>query len=162
MAKQFPTHIVAVYGVVENELGEVLLLKHRQKGTWMFPGGQVENGENLMEALARETMEESGMAIEIGRLFSVESNTCTNKGYGGYKHVPTKVMLGFACKHVRGAFRESGETSAGCWVARDKAAELLDSPLREKYLEYLAFAGTVQYQAYVTNPEYTLQYNREI
>jgi len=162
MAKHFPTHIVAVYGVVENERGEVLLLKHRHKGTWMFPGGQVENGENLMEALARETMEESGMEIEIGRLFSVESNTCTYKGYGGYEHVPTKVMLGFICRYVGGTFRESTETSAGCWVARDKAPELLGSPLREKFDDYLAFTGTVQYQAYVTRPAYSLQYRREI
>jgi ADP-ribose pyrophosphatase YjhB (NUDIX family) len=162
MAKQFPTHIVAVFGVVENERGEVLLLKHRQKGAWMFPGGQVETGENLIEALLRETMEESGMAIEVGRLFCVDSNTCTYKGYGGYAHVPTKIMFGFMCKYVGGAFRESDETTQGRWVARDQALELLGDPLREKYRAYLEFSGGIQYSAYVTKPAYALQYRREI
>jgi len=162
MAKQFPTHIVAVFGVVENEQGEVLLLKHRDKGTWMFPGGQVETGENLIEALERETMEESGMTIEAGKLFCVDSNTCTYKGYGGYKHVPTKVMFGFACKYIGGTFRESGETTEGRWVARDEVPDMLIDPLREKYLAYLGFEGGIQYSAYVTKPAYALQYRREI
>jgi len=162
MAKHFPTHIVAVFGVVENARGEILLLKHRQKGGWMFPGGQVETGENLIEALQRETMEESGMAIEVGRLFCVDSNTCTYKGYNGYKHVPTKVMFGFACQYASGTFRESDETSEGCWVARDQAMELLGEPLRSKYRAYLEFGGGIQYSAYATKPAYALQYRREI
>ncbi len=32
-----PTHIVAVGGVVENERGEILLVKDRNG--WVFPGG---------------------------------------------------------------------------------------------------------------------------
>ena len=162
MAKHFPTHIVSVYGVVENGQGEVLLLKGRRKGTWMFPGGQVETGETLIDALLRETIEESGMEIEVGRLFSVESSTRSYKGYGGYKMVPTMVILGFTCKYVSGVFRESDETTEGRWAARDEALELLSSPRREKYQEYLAFDGEVQYQAYVTKPAYALQYTRKI
>ena len=63
--KQFPTHIAAVFGIVENDKNEILLLKHREKAVWMFPGGQVEAGENLIDALLRETREESGMDIEV-------------------------------------------------------------------------------------------------
>ncbi|GEM_PF-3094732 len=95
--KRFPTHIVAVFGVVENENREVLLLKHRHHDIWMFPGGQVEVGENLVEALIREAREESGMEIEVGRMFCVTSNTCTYPGYDGYDTVPSKVIMGFAC-----------------------------------------------------------------
>jgi len=162
MAKQFPTHIVAVFGVVENEQGEVLLLKARDKNAWMFPGGQVETGENLIEALQRETMEESGMAVEVGKLFCVDSNTCSYKGYGGYEHVPTKVMFGFICRHISGFFRESDETTEGRWVARDEALDMLIDPLREKYRAYLDFARGIQYSAYVTKPAYALQHRREI
>lgn len=39
-----PTHIVAVGGIVENEKGEILLVKVRNG--WVFPGGQVEVGWN--------------------------------------------------------------------------------------------------------------------
>ena len=43
--KQFPKHIVAAGGIVENDQGEILLVKHCDHKTWAFPGGQVENGE---------------------------------------------------------------------------------------------------------------------
>ncbi|MBD8498573.1 NUDIX domain-containing protein [Paenibacillus arenosi] len=59
-----PTHIVAVGGIVKNEEGQVLLVR-TQHGGWVFPGGQVENGENLMVALSREIKEESGIDIEV-------------------------------------------------------------------------------------------------
>ncbi|HMM32912.1 MAG TPA: hypothetical protein PKB13_14175 [Clostridia bacterium] len=48
--KRFPTHIVAVAGIVENDKGEVLLIKNLY-GEWVWTGGQVENGETLFEAL---------------------------------------------------------------------------------------------------------------
>lgn len=37
-----PLHIIAVGGIVENEQGEILLVKTRRDGKWVFPGGQVE------------------------------------------------------------------------------------------------------------------------
>lgn len=55
-----PTHIVAVGGIVENEQGDILLVKTHH-GWWVFPGGQVEAGENLIDALSREIKEESGI-----------------------------------------------------------------------------------------------------
>jgi 8-oxo-dGTP diphosphatase len=57
--KQFPTHIVAVDGIVENERNEILLVKNRDKEVWTVPGGQVEIGENLIDALIREIKESS-------------------------------------------------------------------------------------------------------
>ena len=51
-----PTHIVAAAGIVVNSNGEILLVKNNRRG-WEFPGGQVEVGENLIEAVKREIME---------------------------------------------------------------------------------------------------------
>ena len=55
-----PTHNVAAAGVVENEAGEILLVK-TYNGSWVFPGGQVEVGENIIDAVKREILEESGI-----------------------------------------------------------------------------------------------------
>lgn len=56
-------------GVVLDEAGRVLITRRasnsHQGGLWEFPGGKVEEGEPLLEALARELEEELG--IEIGR-----------------------------------------------------------------------------------------------
>ena len=49
---EYPTHIVAVMGIVRNEKNEILLIKSPLRG-WEPPGGQVENGEDLITALER-------------------------------------------------------------------------------------------------------------
>lgn len=53
-----PTHIIAAAGVVTNEKDEVLLVKTYNSG-WVFPGGQVEVGENVIDGVKREIMENS-------------------------------------------------------------------------------------------------------
>ena len=54
-------------GVIKNNLGQILIAKRpldvHQGGLWEFPGGKVEAGETLAQALARELREE--LAIEV-------------------------------------------------------------------------------------------------
>jgi len=38
----------------------------RAPGFWCFPGGEVEPGESLEEAIRREMMEELGLAVSVG------------------------------------------------------------------------------------------------
>ncbi len=161
--KQFPTHIVAVYGIVENDKEEILLLKHRYHNVWMFPGGQVEIGENLIDALIRETKEESGMEINVNKLFCVSSNTCTYKGYNGYDIIPTKVVMGFTCTYNRGEFCDSDETTESLWVSKDNVLDFITVPdFIDKYKAYLNYTGDIQYLEYSTRPEYNLRMNRLI
>lgn len=55
-------------GVVLNDKGEVLLSKRgkhlHQGGLWEFPGGKVEAGEHVFDALVREFQEEVNITIE--------------------------------------------------------------------------------------------------
>lgn len=54
-------------GVIENELGEILIarrLQHlHQGGKWEFPGGKVEVNESPLEALTRELAEEVNLRV---------------------------------------------------------------------------------------------------
>jgi len=58
---------VRVYGLLINEHNELLLSDEREYGTdfTKFPGGGVELGEGLIEALKREFMEECNADIEV-------------------------------------------------------------------------------------------------
>jgi ADP-ribose pyrophosphatase YjhB (NUDIX family) len=44
-----------------------------ERGLWEFPGGSVELGERLADALRREIREEYGVEIEVGELLTVIS-----------------------------------------------------------------------------------------
>ena len=61
---------VAVGAVILNEKGEVFLSKRSQntsneQGCWETPGGSVDIGETLEQAVHREIMEEYGIEIEV-------------------------------------------------------------------------------------------------
>jgi mutator protein MutT len=56
--------------------GEIILMRRALdpgKDLWTFPGGFVDLGESVQQAVHREVKEELGIAIELGRLVGVYS-----------------------------------------------------------------------------------------
>ncbi len=56
--------------------GKVLLVQHQknEKHYWLFPGGGVEYGETLQEAVVRELKEETNLDVEAGDLIMVSES----------------------------------------------------------------------------------------
>ena len=157
-----PTHILAAAGVVLNERQEVLMVKHNRSG-WVFPGGQVEVGETVIDAVKREIMEETGVSIEVGELFCAASNTGTYPGFNGVKEIPTKLMLDFICTYTGGTPRPSDENAESRFVPREQALEWITAPaIIERYKAYLEYTGRPVYLAYVTHPVFELKEKRFI
>ncbi|WP_319783264.1 8-oxo-dGTP diphosphatase MutT [Oceanisphaera sp. IT1-181] len=54
-------------GVIENKQGEIFICRRgasqHQADKWEFPGGKVETGETVAQALARELAEEVGITV---------------------------------------------------------------------------------------------------
>ena len=67
---------LAVAVLIERD-GRLLLGRRaegaREAGRWSFPAGFVERGERVEAAAARETLEEVGLTVEIGRLLGLYS-----------------------------------------------------------------------------------------
>lgn len=157
-----PTHIIAGAGIVINENDEVLMMKTHNAG-WVFPGGQVEVGENVIDAVKREVMEETGIDIEVGEVFCVSSNTGKHPGYNGVKEIPTKIMLDFICKAKGGVPRPSDENSESAYIPKDEVLNLIQTPaIIERYKAYLEYTGRPTYMAYVTRPSFQLKLKRHI
>ena len=55
---------LGVRAAVENEVGQVLMVRHTYTSGWFLPGGGVERGEPAVEALRRELVEEGGVALD--------------------------------------------------------------------------------------------------
>jgi ADP-ribose pyrophosphatase YjhB (NUDIX family) len=55
------------------QAGKILLIRREknEEKYWVFPGGAVELGESHRVALRRECLEELGLVVEVGRLFSI-------------------------------------------------------------------------------------------
>ena len=72
MRREYPEAPIAGVGAVivreaRDRSQQVLLIRRAQeplKGEWSLPGGAVELGETLEEAVCREVLEETGLAVE--------------------------------------------------------------------------------------------------
>lgn len=106
---------VRVTGVVIED-GRILLL-NQDTGTgrsWSLPGGKLEAGETLAEALVREMREETGLNVEPGRLLYV----CD--------HVPAEIVhITFEARRVGGTL---GDIEAGADTTPIRGMEFVPVP----------------------------------
>jgi 8-oxo-dGTP diphosphatase len=116
-----PLRVGVCVGAAIFHRDELLLVRRGADlpGRWELPGGSVEDGEELEEALRREVREETGLAIQAGRPFYVSSFE-TDSSLGGRVRV---VAIEYLCAaRARGpvtlaptehnAFRWAGRTEA--------------------------------------------------
>lgn len=61
--EKMPKRLSSAAMILENEAGEVLLVKANYKSYWTFPGGIIDEGETPKEAALRETLEEVGIDV---------------------------------------------------------------------------------------------------
>lgn len=52
-------------GLVFNESGQILMIKHKKQGKWLPPGGHVDENELPCKAVVREVLEETGVAVQV-------------------------------------------------------------------------------------------------
>lgn len=94
--------------------GKILLVRRARepaKGVYTFPGGRVEFGESLHEALAREVREETGLEIEIVGL--VGYREALPPRTGGHGHF---VILPFAARWVANDVALNDELDDARWL----------------------------------------------
>lgn len=111
-----------VVGVVQNLGGEYLLCRMPDgrgvfPGEWGLPGGGIEPGETLEEALRREVREEVGLELqEVEPLFFTDG-TYVKSFPGGERRSFYMVFLLFRCLARPGEVHLNPEFDAAAWVA---------------------------------------------
>lgn len=110
--------ILLVNRAVVQDKGSVLLLKRayddrHSPGLWEFPGGKVDQGEDIHGSLAREVYEETGLVIQPhSSIVHVESEVIATGNYQGKLYV----ALFHAARRLGGELQLSDEHVAAGWV----------------------------------------------
>ncbi|MBV8799505.1 MAG: NUDIX hydrolase [Alphaproteobacteria bacterium] len=107
--------IVAVGAVIWRGPERVLLVRRGQPpriGEWSIPGGRVEMGERLMEALAREVLEETGLTIATGELIDVVDFMERDADGAVDAHF---VLIDFSARWTRGEPHAGSDVSECAW-----------------------------------------------
>jgi len=121
---------------------------HPKRG-WEFPGGQVENGEDIISGLIREIREETGIVVAINKLVGVYQNVRPEG-----ELVTTKVMLDFLCEHISGELTTSKESQKVGWYEQGEALKMVTLPfLRDRLKDMLEFNGDIVFRTYSKNPD---------
>ena len=105
---------------------EFLLLRNARHGSWGFPKGHLDPGEDLIAGALRELHEETGLRLGPGELLPGFADASTYRTPDGvWKRVVQFLAAGpLAEAHVQG-FARSDEHDAHAWLAPRPALERL-------------------------------------
>ncbi len=104
--------------VFDKEGKKILVIKRanqewHESGKWEFPGGKLDEGQDLNNALEREVLEETGLfIIPTSRMTYIESQVIAK---GPYQGLPYIVIVGIG-KKVGGKIKLSKEHDKHKWV----------------------------------------------
>jgi 8-oxo-dGTP diphosphatase len=107
--------VVGVGAVVVHE-GRVALIRRGKeplKGRWVVPGGTVEWGEALEDAVVRELQEETGLIVRPRALLTVFDRI--DRGPDGVRY--HYVILDYLCELVAGELSAGSDAAEAAWVA---------------------------------------------
>lgn len=136
----WPRHVVAA-GLLVRRKDEILLVKTPKRG-WEFPGGQIEEGEALIEGVVREVKEEARIDARVDRLAGVYANIGASR-----------VIFDFIGTYVDGVIGPSEETVDVAWLDPAEAINRVTHPGYSRRLRHLLqFDGRVLYQTYSSMP----------
>ncbi|MEC0180070.1 NUDIX hydrolase [Paenibacillus peoriae] len=109
-----------VYALIYNEDREEILMVNNQGSSWSLPGGAVEIGEPLEQAVIRETKEETGLTIEVENIVAVNEAFFKEKGHHA-------LFITFKAKIIKGeiSIQDENEISGVEWVGIQRANELM-------------------------------------
>lgn len=124
MKREYPDcPLVGVGAVIVND-ARVLLIRRGQApllGEWSLPGGVLECGENLREAVMREAREETGLTVDVGEMLGVYERVIrSDDGRVRYHYV----LIDFLCLPSSDEIKAGSDASDVGWFRREDLSAL--------------------------------------
>lgn len=138
--RRYPSHPFVGVGALIFDGGNNILLVERGgeplKGYWSIPGGVLETGEKLADAIRREVREETGLEVELLSIFEIFERIMPDpEGRTEYHYV----LIDYLCRPLSGRLEPATDVTRAAWVSQQ---ELRDYRLTGVTLEVIerAFA----------------------
>jgi ADP-ribose pyrophosphatase YjhB (NUDIX family) len=119
LQREFPlVPLVGVGAVIVHEGKVLLVLRGTEpaKGRWSIPGGLIEVGEMLHEAVVREVREETGLEVEPVELVELLDRIHREGERVRYHYV----IADYLCRVVGGTLKAASDADAVRWVERSE------------------------------------------
>ena len=123
-SRQYPERPVLGVGALIIEDNKILLVERGGeplKGYWSLPGGAVETGETLEQAVRREVLEETGLSVSPVKMVTIFERIMNDMdGRAEYHYV----LVDYLCRVDSGEPVASSDVAAVAWVPKHELAAL--------------------------------------
>lgn len=134
--------VPSVNAIVENDRGQILLIRRTDSGNWSLPGGAIELGESVSQAAARETKEESGIDCEVTGVAGIYSNPSHLIEYTSDGEVRQEFTIVLTARPLGGETTPSDESSEVEWRDTAQLDELtMTDAMRQRISHHLNSAS---------------------
>jgi len=117
-SRRYPSRPIVGVGALILRRDSILLVERGKaplKGYWSLPGGMLETGEQLAEALRREVREETGLEVRPLAVVEIFERILRDaKGKAEYHYV----LIDYLCKAVGGKLAAASDASNAAWIRR--------------------------------------------
>ncbi len=118
--REFPACPLVGVGAVIVDAGHRVLLVRRgsepRKGHWSIPGGLVELGESLTNAIEREVREETGLRVSAEAIVEVVDRIDTVGDRVRFHYV----LIDYLCRVLQGEARAGSDADDVRWIPREE------------------------------------------
>ncbi len=124
MGREYPDSPLVGVGAVVIQDHRVLLIRRGTPpllGEWSLPGGVLECGEALREAVVREAREETGLLVETGEMLGVYERVIRDDAGRVQYHY---VLVDFLCHAVGGDLKAGSDAADVRWFTHDELPAL--------------------------------------
>ena len=131
---------------------EVLLLQKPRRGWWVAPGGKMEQGESIRDAVIREYREETGIYLKNPQVKGIFTFTIKED-----ERVVAEWMMFtfFACEY-EGDYVSESEEGKLAWHHIDDLSQLPKAPGDHHIVDYVLKGEGIIYGTFTYTPDFEL------
>lgn len=130
--------VPSVNVVVENDRGEILLIRRSDNDNWALPGGAIDLGESMTQAAVREVKEETGVDCEITGLVGIYTDPKHVILYTSNGEARQEFSILLTARETGGRPTPSSESTEVAWSDPAEASgRTMDRSMRQRLGHYL-------------------------